>query len=220
MTIANLNNYRTNRPAPKPVKKLVNEPVVQSEARGFALYVGVDEAQAVEAGVSLTELVKALRETLNELVPGAETYAAVALAPKDAGGRNVDVVRTALHDPRALDQLVARTDTDDETEDGVVVDLSRRRVLVNGENAELTAKEFDLLTYLIENQGETISRRELVELVWNTDDASAPNDRTIDVHIRRLRSKIAGFEDIIRTIRGGGYRFDSHPDVHVEDYQI
>ncbi len=220
MTIANLNNYRTNRPAPNPVKKLVNEPVVQSEARGFALYVGVDEAQAVEAGVSLTELVKALRATLNELVPGAETYAAVALAPKDAGGRNVDVVRTALHDPRALDQLVARTDTDDETEDGVVVDLSRRRVLVNGENAELTAKEFDLLTYLIENQGETISRRELVELVWNTDDASAPNDRTIDVHIRRLRSKIAGFEDIIRTIRGGGYRFDSHPDVHVEDYQI
>jgi DNA-binding response OmpR family regulator len=220
MTIANLNNYRTNRPAPNPVKKLVNEPVVQSEARGFALYVGVDEAQAVEAGVSLTELVKALRATLNELVPGAETYAAVALAPKAAGGRNVDVVRTALHDPRALDQLVARTDTDDETEDGVVVDLSRRRVLVNGENAELTAKEFDLLTYLIENQGETISRRELVELVWNTDDASAPNDRTIDVHIRRLRSKIAGFEDIIRTIRGGGYRFDSHPDVHVEDYQI
>jgi len=193
---------------------------IQSEARGFALYVGVDEQQAVDAGVSLTELVRALRSTLNELVPGSETYAAVALAPKGAGGRNVDVVRTALHDPRALDQLVARTDTDDETEDGVVVDLSRRRVLVNGENAELTAKEFDLLTYLIENQGETISRRELVELVWNTDEAIAPNDRTIDVHIRRLRSKIAGFEDIIRTIRGGGYRFDSHPDVHVEDYQI
>jgi DNA-binding response OmpR family regulator len=216
MAIANLNTHRNNR----PVKKIVNEPIIQSEARGFALYVGVDEAQAVAAGVSLTELVKALRGTLNELVPGAETYAAVALAPKGAGGRNVDVVRTALHDPRALDQLVRRTDTDDETEDGVVVDLSRRRVLVNGENADLTAKEFELLTYLIENQGETISRRELVELVWNTNDESAPNDRTIDVHIRRLRSKIAGFEDIIRTIRGGGYRFDSHPDVHVEDYQI
>jgi len=216
MAIANLNTHRNNR----PVKKIVNEPIIQSEARGFALYVGIDEAQAIEAGVSLTEIVKALRGTLNELVPGAETYAAVALAPKGAGGRNVDVVRTALHDPRALDQLVRRTDTDDETADGVVVDFSRRRVLVNGENAELTAKEFELLTYLIENQGETISRRELVELVWNTTDESAPNDRTIDVHIRRLRSKIAGFEDIIRTIRGGGYRFDSHPDVHVEDYQI
>ena len=193
---------------------------IKSEARGFALYVGIDEQQAIDAGVTLTELVKALRATLGELVPGAETYAAVALAPKGAGGRNVDVVRTALHDPRALDQLVARTDTDDETEDGVVVDLARRRVLVNGENAELTQKEFELLNYLIENQGETISRRELVELVWNADDHAAPNDRTIDVHIRRLRGKIAGFEDIIRTIRGGGYRFDSHPDVHVEDYQI
>ena len=198
----------------------MTNPEIQSEARGFALYVGVDEQQAIDAGVTLTELVKALRATLAEKVPGAETYAAVALAPKGAGGRNVDVVRTALHDPRALDQLVQRTDTDDETEDGVVVDLSRRRVLVNGENAELTQKEFDLLNYLIENQGETISRRELVELVWNADDENAPNDRTIDVHIRRLRSKIAGFEDIIRTIRGGGYRFDSHPDVHVEDYQI
>jgi DNA-binding response OmpR family regulator len=193
---------------------------IQSEARGFALYVGVDEKQALAAGVTLTELVRELRKTLNELVPGAETYAAVALAPQGSGGRNVDVVRTALHDPRALDQLVQRTDTDDETEDGVVIDLSRRRVLVNGENAELTQKEFDLLNYLIENQGETISRRELVELVWNADEEHAPNDRTIDVHIRRLRSKIAGFEDIIRTIRGGGYRFDSHPDVHVEDYQI
>ena len=193
---------------------------IKSEARGFALYVGIDEQQAIEAGVTLTELVKALRATLSELVPSAETYAAVALAPKGAGGRNVDVVRAALHDPRALDQLERRADTDDETEDGVVVDLARRRVLVNGENAELTQKEFELLNYLIENQGETISRRELVELVWNADDSTAPNDRTIDVHIRRLRGKIAGFEDIIRTIRGGGYRFDSHPDVHVEDYQI
>ena len=193
---------------------------LKSEARGFALYVGIDEQQAIDAGVTLTELVKALRATLNSLVPDAETYAAVALAPKGAGGRNVDVVRTALHDPRALDQLERRTDTDDETEDGVVIDLARRRVLVNGENAELTQKEFELLNYLIENQGETISRRELVELVWNADDSAAPNDRTIDVHIRRLRGKIAGFEDIIRTIRGGGYRFDSHPDVHVEDYQI
>ena len=199
---------------------MTNTPDQQSEARGFALYVGIDEQQAINSGVTLTELVKALRATLNGLVPGAETYAAVALAPKGSGGRNVDVVRTALHDPRALDQLVQRTDTDDETEDGVVVDLARRRVLVNGENAELTQKEFELLNYLIENQGETISRRELVELVWNADDEHAPNDRTIDVHIRRLRGKIAGFEDIIRTIRGGGYRFDSHPDVHVEDYQI
>jgi len=143
----------------------------------------------------------------------------VALAPRDAGGRSVDVVRTALHDPRAIDKLVNKA-VDEEINDGVHIDLSRRRVFVNGSNAELTQKEFDLLNYLIDNSGSTISRRELVDLVWNSDDETAPNDRTIDVHVRRLRSKIRGFEDIIRTIRGGGYRFDSHPDVHVEDYQI
>ena len=91
---------------------------IQSEARGFALYVGIDEKQALAAGVTLTELVRELRKTLNALVPGAETYAAVALAPQGSGGRNVDVVRTALHDPRALDQLVQRTDTE-VTVDGV-----------------------------------------------------------------------------------------------------
>ena len=41
-------------------------------------------------------------------------------------------------------------------------------------------------------------------------------DRTIDVHVRRLRSKIAGYEDIVRTARGQGYRFDKHPDLLVE----
>ena len=218
MAITNLNTYVSTRPAKV---RLVDQPTQQSEARGFALYVGIDQETAAAAGVSLPDLVKALRGTLNDLVPGlsSETYAAVALAPKGAGGRNVDVVRTALHDPRALDQLAPKVE-DADVNDGVVIDLSRRKVFVNGENAEFTQKEFELLSYLIENQGETISRRELVELVWNADDESAPNDRTVDVHIRRLRSKIAGFEDIIRTIRGGGYRFDSHPDVHVEDYQI
>jgi DNA-binding response OmpR family regulator len=217
LAITNL-NYRNTYTNER--RATVNAIPDETEARGFALYVGIDENTAKAAGVTLTELVNALRATLNEKVPGlaTETYAAVALAPKYSGGRNVDVVRSALRDPRALDQHAGKTE--DENHDGVVVDLSRRKVLVNGENAELTQKEFELLNYLIENTGETVSRRELVELVWNSEDDTAPNDRTIDVHIRRLRAKIAGFEDIIRTIRGGGYRFDSHPDVQVADYQI
>jgi DNA-binding response OmpR family regulator len=73
---------------------------------------------------------------------------------------------------------------------------------------------------LINHEGQTVSREELIELVWSGDEANAPSDRTIDVHIRRLRAKITGYEDIIRTVRGGGYRFDKHPDVHVEDYSI
>ncbi len=80
---------------------------LETEARGFALYVGVDETTAAAAGVTLSELVIALRKTISELVPdaSAETYAAVALAPKGIGGKPIDVVRTALRDPRALDKL-------------------------------------------------------------------------------------------------------------------
>jgi DNA-binding response OmpR family regulator len=188
-----------------------------TEARGFALYVGIDEATAAAAGVNLAQLVTALRATIADLVPAAanETYAAVALAPVGVGGKNVDVVRTALRDPRALDRLVEANQADAPAR-GIVVDTHRHKVFTDGRNAELTYKEFELLNYLISNEGETISRRELVDAVWADDTDEAPNERTVDVHVRRLRAKIAGYEDIIRTIRGGGYRFDKHPDVLVE----
>jgi hypothetical protein len=193
---------------------------LETEARGFALYVGIDEATAVAAGVSLSELVIALRKTVAELVPQAanETYAAVALAPKGLGGKPIDVVRTALRDPRALDKLTAVKETHDplEAPKGIVVDPSRKKVFADGENADLTYKEFELLQYLIEHEGSTISRREIIDVIWNEGEGEIPNDRTIDVHIRRLRAKIAGYEDIIRTVRGGGYRFDKHPEVIYE----
>ena len=196
-------------------------PSTDTEARGFALYVGIDEATANQAGTSLTELVTALRNTLNEMVVGlsSETFAAVALARSGAGGRNLDVVRAALHDPRAIAQLTA-AQVQNKSDAGIVVDLERRKVLADGTNAGLTQREFELINYLIAHKGETISRRELIDSVWADDPDAAPNDRTIDVHVRRLRSKISGYEDIIRTIRGGGYRFDNHPDVQVGTYDI
>ena len=197
-----------------------NPEQVETEARGFALYVGVDETTAAAAGISLSELVTALRKTVGELVPNAaaETYAAVALAPKGIGGKPIDVVRTALRDPRALDKLTLAKETVDPTESakGIVIDPSRKKVFADGENADLTYKEFELLQYLIEHEGSTVSRREIIDVIWNEGEGEIPNDRTIDVHIRRLRAKIAGYEDIIRTVRGGGYRFDKHPEVIYE----
>ena len=204
-------NQQNNSAAPE---------AVETEARGFALYVGVDEATAATAGISLSELVTALRKTVAELVPNAaaETYAAVALAPKGIGGKPIDVVRTALRDPRALDKLTLAKEPVDPTEGakGIVIDPSRKKVFADGENAELTYKEFELLQYLIEHEGSTVSRREIIDVIWNEGEGEIPNDRTIDVHIRRLRAKIAGYEDIIRTVRGGGYRFDKHPEVIYE----
>ena len=64
------------------------------------------------------------------------------------------------------------------------------------------------------NSGRTVARTELIDGLWgNSDDA--PNERTIDVHVRRLRSKLGAYEDIVRTVRGVGYRFDQHADVSV-----
>jgi len=83
-------------------------------------------------------------------------------------------------------------------------------------NADLTYKEFSLLQVLVENEGITISREELIAKLWGEVSDSSVFGRTIDVHIRRLRAKISGYEDIVRTIRGSGYRFDAHPDVLIE----
>lgn len=183
--------------------------------RGFALYVGIDEAKAAASGVSLGVLVEALRRTLGELAPDAETYATVALAPVGSGGRDVDVVRLALHEPSAI----ARTKQEEpEDEDraggGVVVDISRKRVLIDGESAAFTFKEFELLQYLVLREGRTIERTELVTSLWQgATEEEAPGERTIDVHVRRLRAKLGRYEDIVRTVRGVGYRFDRHADV-------
>lgn len=184
--------------------------------RGFALYVGIDEAKAAEAGVSLGTLVEALRRTLSELAPAAETYATVALAPAGAGGRDVDVVRLALHEPSAVARTKDEPAEEDRAPRGVVVDISRKRVLIDGESAAFTFKEFELLQYLVLREGRTIERTELVSSLWEgaTDD-EAPGERTIDVHVRRLRAKLGIYEDIVRTVRGVGYRFDRHADVSI-----
>ncbi|HEU4806684.1 MAG TPA: winged helix-turn-helix domain-containing protein [Homoserinimonas sp.] len=188
-----------------------------TEARGFVLYVGVDEFKAASAGVDLSQLVAALKKLTTELVPTAETHAAVALAPSGAGGRDVDVVRLALQDPSALARRRQQEpEAAEEYRSGVVIDLTRKHVSLDGEAAGLTYKEFELLQYLVLREGRTIHRSELIADLWEADEAEdAPNERTIDVHVRRLRSKLGGYEEIVRTVRGVGYRFDRHADVSV-----
>lgn len=184
-----------------------------SAARGFALYVGIDEQKAAEAGVSLGVLVDALRRTLADLAPAAQTYATVALAPVAAGGRDVDVVRLALHEPSAIARNRPEP-VDEDSVSRVIVDISRKRVIIDGESANFTYKEFELLQYLVLREGRTIERTELVSSLWaHGSDDEAPGERTIDVHVRRLRAKLDRYEDIVRTVRGIGYRFDRHADV-------
>ena len=189
-----------------------------TEAKGFALYVGISEAEAQAAGLSLAEIATTLKATLANLIPSRanDTYAAVALAPAGTAGNNLEITRLALHEPKAT-RSIAPADLDEEpVAKGLVVDLNRRRLFVDGRNAQLTCKEFELLAFLIENTGTTVSREEIASISERCGEPT-PNARTIDVHVRRLRSKIAGYEDIVRTARGQGYRFDKHPDVLIEE---
>jgi DNA-binding winged helix-turn-helix (wHTH) protein len=181
-----------------------------SEARGFALYVGLDEAKARAAGVDLPALVEALRALTAELVPSAQTYAAVALAPAGLGGRDVDIVRRALADraPADAPQAAAKR-----RRTGLTLDLARKKLRIDGETAALTYREFELLQFLVLREGRTVSRTEIIGALWSDTDHEVPNERTIDVHVRRLRSKLGEYGEIVRTVRGGGYRFDRHADV-------
>lgn len=225
MSLATLDTLRPPTrpyPAPRAVPPTPERARIRAvpdgtEARGFALYVGVDELKALGAGVSLPQLVEALKRTVAELVPEAETYAAVALAPNGAGGRDVDVVRLALQDPAALAkhrQGVAPVEAP-EPRGGVVIDISRKRVQLDGDTAPLTYKEFELLQFLVLREGRTIDRSEIIATLWADGADDIPNERTIDVHVRRLRSKLGAYEDIVRTVRGSGYRFDRHADVTI-----
>lgn len=200
-------------PAPPPtrIRAVPDGP----EARGFVLYVGIDEAKAQASGTDLGSIVAALRKLATDLAPASETYAAVALAPKGSGGRDLDVVRLALQDPAALARHRQEQQPTQEAVEGVIVDLSRRNVTIDEQPAALTYKEFELLRFLVTREGRTIPRAELLAGLWGADDLEKPNDRTIDVHVRRLRSKLGAYEDIIRTVRGVGYRFDRHADVSV-----
>jgi DNA-binding winged helix-turn-helix (wHTH) protein len=226
MSLATLDLPTTNRrpiavapvaaPAPEsePTARLRAVPS-GTEARGFVLYVGLDEAKALDAGTDLGSIVEQLKQLVAQLAPTSETYAAVALAPRSAGGRDVDVVRLALQDPAALARHRQVEEPAPKVRGGVVIDISRKRLVLDGETAALTYKEFELLQYLVLREGRTIDRAELISSLWADGDDEIPNERTIDVHVRRLRSKLGAYEDIVRTVRGVGYRFDRHADVSI-----
>lgn len=192
--------------APAPVRAVP----AGTEARGFVLYVGLGEDAAAADHVELARLVGELRALTSRLAPSAQTHAAVALAPAGSGGRDVDVVRRALGDP-AVQQPAPEAESDT----GIVIDLTRKRVALGNDIAPLTYREFELLQHIVLREGTTVGRCDIIDTLWDADAADRPNERTIDVHVRRLRSKLGAYAEIIRTVRGAGYRFDRHADVTV-----
>ena len=91
--------------------------------------------------------------------------------------------------------------------EGLTVDMQGRNVLVDGEKAELTPKEYEILFYFIKNRGVALSREKLLLDVWGFDFYG--DDRTVDTHIKMLRSNLKQYRKFIVTLRGLGYKFEA-----------
>ena len=89
---------------------------------------------------------------------------------------------------------------------GIVVDKAAHTVMSDGSPVDLSFKEFELLTYFMENQGIALSREKILNNVWNYDYFG--DARTIDTHVKKLRSKLGDKGEYIKTIWGMGYKFE------------
>lgn len=89
---------------------------------------------------------------------------------------------------------------------GIIIDKTAHEVRSDGELIELSYKEFELLTYFVENKGIALSREKILNNVWNYDYFG--DARTIDTHVKKLRSKLGEKGDMIKTIWGMGYKFE------------
>ena len=89
---------------------------------------------------------------------------------------------------------------------GIRVDKDAHEASVDGQPVDLSNKEFELLTYFMENQGMALSREKILNNVWNYDYFG--DARTIDTHVKKLRSKLGEKGELIKTIWGMGYKFE------------
>jgi hypothetical protein len=89
---------------------------------------------------------------------------------------------------------------------GIIIDKSAHKVSIDGADVELSYKEFELLTYFVENKGIALSREKILNNVWNYDYFG--DARTIDTHVKKLRAKMGEKGELIKTIWGMGYKFE------------
>jgi DNA-binding response OmpR family regulator len=130
---------------------------------------------------------------------GVDDYVVKPFSPKELVARiNAIIARAA---PRSLD-----TKPEFLTIGGVQIDAPGRNVYVDGKKAELTTKEFDLLLHLALNKNIVLSREQLLNAVWGYEFFG--EDRTVDTHIKMLRSSLGVYRDYIITIRGVGYKLE------------
>lgn len=126
---------------------------------------------------------------------GADDYVTKPFSPKEVMARVSAILRRGK---RAENRKIES--------DGLTIDIAGRNVFVDGTKVNMTPKEYDLLFYLTENAGLAVTREKLLTEVWGYDFYG--DDRTVDTHIKMLRSNLKQYRKFIVTLRGLGYKFE------------
>ncbi|MDE7207558.1 MAG: response regulator transcription factor [Lachnospiraceae bacterium] len=136
------------------------------------------------------------RDELQGFELGVDEYIAKPFSPKILVARVEAILRrTSKH-----------ADNENLECGGIVIDRAAHVVAIDGKTIDLSYKEFELLTYFVENRGIALSREKILNSVWNYDYFG--DARTIDTHVKKLRSKMGEKGDLIKTVWGMGYKLD------------
>ncbi|MCD8501038.1 MAG: response regulator transcription factor [Bacillaceae bacterium] len=139
------------------------------------------------------------RDRIHGMKIGADDYIVKPFSPKEL------LVRIEAMLRRANDfNIVPSTELDF---DGIKVNLKARKLLIQDQMIDLTKKEYDLLVYLLKNEGQVFSRETLLEDVWGTDSLKGTL-RTVDTHIKTIRYKLGDKGKQLKTVYGVGYMFE------------
>ncbi|MDY2880907.1 MAG: response regulator transcription factor [Candidatus Borkfalkiaceae bacterium] len=132
---------------------------------------------------------------------GVDDYVVKPFSPKEVMARiNAVLKRNAGSKNQQRNNSIMKFE-------GLEIDILGRNVYVDGEKADLTPKEYELLFYMVNNRGIALSREKLLSDVWGYDFYG--DDRTVDTHIKMLRSNLKQYRKFIVTLRGMGYKFES-----------
>ncbi len=131
---------------------------------------------------------------------GADDYVVKPFSPKEVMARINAVLK------RNIQVSTTKNSNNSIKYDGLEIDMLGRNVYVDGQKAELTPKEYELLFYMVNNKGIALSREKLLSDVWGYDFYG--DDRTVDTHIKMLRSNLKEYRKFIVTLRGMGYKFE------------
>ena len=129
---------------------------------------------------------------------GSDDYVTKPFSPKELMARIHAVTKRAS---------AVKSQGDHYEFEGLKIDVKGRNVYVDGEKAELTPKEYELLFYFVENRGVALTRERLLNKVWGYDFYG--DDRTVDTHVKMLRGSLKEYRKFIVTLRGLGYKFEA-----------